>query len=119
MQTKEIISNQFIKKEKLKRNYITEHILFGKIKCYFGIGRYARIDPPFTGDTIVIGSVVLDMRYQGKGIYKNFIMDVENFAYINENRVVIESILSDKLLEWTIKNGYKQYTNSNTYYKDF
>ena len=51
--------------------------------------------------------------------YKNFIIEVENFAYINEHRVVIESILSDKLLEWTIKNGYKQYINSNTYYKDF
>lgn len=114
-----IIQNQWRKKESLKRNYFSEHIVVNKIRCYFGIGLYARIWPLYENGSIVIASVELPVNMQGKGIYKNFILEVEDYAYQNKMRVVIESILSEKLEVWTQKSGYTRYLDSNTYYKDF
>lgn len=114
-----MIQNQLERKDSLNRNYLSENITINKIKCYFGVGLYARIWPLCENGCLVIAGVELPLKLQGKGIYKNFVMEVEEYAYQNKMRVVIESILSKKLEYWTKLSGYTRYIDSNTYYKDF
>lgn len=114
-----MIQKQLERKDSLNRNYLSENVTINKIKCYFGVGLYARIWPLCENGCLVIASVELPIHLQGKGIYKNLIMEIEEYAYQNKMRVVIESILSEKLEKWTKKSGYTHYIGSNTYYKDF
>lgn len=98
-------------------NYHIEHVSFGSLHTYFGVGNYVRMYPLAENGSIVVASVDIDEDKQGKGYFKSFYNKIEEIAEEKNMRIVFESVINPRLEEWLKTKGYNLYPGGS-YYKD-
>lgn len=102
--------------------YRAERISFGPVNLYLGVGKYVRIYPFCETGSIVIASVEVEERKQGKGFFKDFFERIENIAEQKGMRLVFESLVNFELEDWLANKGYTLYGQEKhmgcSYFKD-
>lgn len=97
--------------------YDIQHTNFGPVHVYFGAGNYVRMYPLAPNGSIVVASVDVEEKKQGKGYFKSFFNEVEALAESKNMRVIFESVVNNQLEEWLKTKGYELY-QGGSYYKD-
>lgn len=89
------------------------------LNTYFGVGDYLRMYPRHDVGCLVVASIEVNQKKQGKGYFKSFYNLLEKIAYKKEMRIIFESVLNPKLQSFLEREGYINYNNSGTFYKDY
>lgn len=89
------------------------------LNTYFGVGDYLRMYPRHEVGCLVVASIEINQKKQGKGYFKSFYNLLEKIASGKEMRIVFESVLNPKLQLFLEREGYINYNDSGTFYKDY
>lgn len=89
------------------------------LNTYFGVGDYLRMYPRHEVGCLVVASIEINQKKQGKGYFKSFYNLLEKIASDKEMRIVFESVLNPKLQLFLEREGYINYNGSGTFYKDY
>jgi hypothetical protein len=93
---------EFVRKASCRNQWISEDYL----------AAYVRRSVRFIDNQMVpcfdIASVEINVGYHNKGIFTDFLRRFEDFARKDNCYVFVESIQTDFLLSFLLKNGYKE-----------
>lgn len=104
---------EFIKAGPHFRTPRSEYLDAGKLTAYVRAGRY-HFDRQAEGPTYLlafgISNVSLNLRDQGKGIFRDFIVEAERLAKELGYAVIrVEEVMNPSLFAWLHTHGYQLY----------
>lgn len=114
-----IIYDKINNAESSIRKNINEWLVFKPLSIYMIIGSYHRLGIPNDHLCLVLSSIGVDEKYKGKGYFKCYMKIINKIATEKGYRVVFESVLSEDVKKWLIKNNYIEIPSINNFYKDF
>lgn len=89
------------------------------LDIYLGTGKYVRKYPFAENGSIVVAKIEVDESKKGKGYFKSFYNLLEKIASEKSLEIVFESVLSEELNVFLKREGFSEYQNTGTFYKQY